>query len=148
MAEKSGSRPQHLSAGVVVVRREADEWICLLLRAFRNWDFPKGMVEAGEQPMAAARREVREETTIEDLQFSFGDQHVDTGPYSHNKVARYFIAQTQTSAVTLPVNPELGTPEHHEWRWVSFGDARHMVSPRVAPVLVWALEQLTVVRTP
>lgn len=125
-----------------MVRHESGEWICLLLRAFRNWDFPKGMVEAGEQPLQAARREVREETTIEDLEFAFGEQHIDTGPYSHNKVARYFVAETRTSAVTLPVNPELGTPEHHEWRWVSFKDARDMVSPRVAPVLEWALERL------
>ena len=143
MAEKSGNRPQHLSAGVVVVRRDSGEWICLLLRAFRNWDFPKGMVEAGEEPLAAARREVLEETTIEDLSFVLGDQHIDTGPYSHNKVARYFIAETRTAAVTLPINPELGTPEHHEWRWVGFDDARNMVSPRVAPVLEWALERLT-----
>ena len=57
--------------------------------------------------------------------------------------ARYFIAETHTAAVTLPVNPELGTPEHHEWRWVRFDDARSMVSPRVAPVLEWALERLT-----
>jgi 8-oxo-dGTP pyrophosphatase MutT (NUDIX family) len=139
---KSGNRPPHLSAGVVVVRRDADEWICLLLRAFRNWDFPKGMVEVGEEPLMAARREVREETTIDDLQFAFGEQHIETGPYSHNKVARYYIASTRIDAITLPVNPELGTPEHHEWRWVSFTDARTMVSPRVAPVLEWALAQL------
>jgi 8-oxo-dGTP pyrophosphatase MutT (NUDIX family) len=127
---------------VVVVRREADDWICLLLRAYRNWDFPKGMVEEGEEPMAAARREVREETTIDDLEFMVGDAHIDTGPYSHNKIARYFIARTSTAAVTLPVNPELGVPEHHEWRWVSFDEARAMVSPRVAPVLEWALVRL------
>ena len=143
MAAKSGNRPQHLSAGVVVVRHDSGEWICLLLRAFRNWDFPKGMVEAGEEPLAAARREVREETTIEDLVFGFGGEHIDTGPYSHNKVARYFMAETRTSAVTLPINPELGTPEHHEWRWVNFEDARSMVSLRVAPVLEWALARLT-----
>jgi 8-oxo-dGTP pyrophosphatase MutT (NUDIX family) len=146
MTEKSGSRPRHLSAGVVVVRRERDEWICLLLRAFRNWDFPKGMVEAGEDALGAAQREVREETTIEDLDFAFGAEHIDTGPYSHNKVARYFLAETRTEAVTLPVNPELGTPEHHEWRWVRFDEARDMVSPRVAPVLEWALERLAAAR--
>lgn len=142
MAARSGSRPPHLSAGVVVIRRDGAQWLCLLLRAFRNWDFPKGMVETGEEPQAAARREVREETTIDDLIFGHGDAHIETGPYSHNKVARYYIAETRIAAVTLPVNPELGVPEHHEWRWVSFDEARDMVSPRVAPVLDWALERL------
>ncbi|MDE2264139.1 MAG: NUDIX domain-containing protein, partial [Gammaproteobacteria bacterium] len=37
-----------LSAGVVVLRRGAAGWLFLMLRAYRNWDFPKGMVEPGE----------------------------------------------------------------------------------------------------
>ena len=41
----------------------------LLLRAYRNWDLPKGLVEPGEQPFAAACREVEEETGITDLDF-------------------------------------------------------------------------------
>ena len=55
-------RVPRVSAGVVVVRRVGDDWRFLLLRAFNHWDFPKGMVEAGEQPIEAAVREVREET--------------------------------------------------------------------------------------
>jgi bis(5'-nucleosidyl)-tetraphosphatase len=96
------------------------------------------MVERGEEPYAAARREVREESTIDDLEFTWGDVYRDTGPYTRNKVARYYVAQTRTARVTLPVNVELGTPEHHEWRWVSFEDALSLVSPRVAPIVEWA----------
>lgn len=131
-------RPPRLSAGVVVVRRDGDVWLYLLLRAFRSWDFPKGMVEAGEEPFAAARREVREESSIDDLEFTWGDVFHDTGPYTRNKIARYYVAQTRTVQVTLPVNAELGAPEHHEWRWVEFDDALSLVSPRVAPVVEWA----------
>ena len=47
-----------------------------MLRAYRNWDFPKGMVEPGEEPLAAARREVREETLIEDLAFELGARSI------------------------------------------------------------------------
>ena len=50
-----------LSAGVVVVRNVKGSWLFLMLRAYRNWDFPKGVVEAAEQPLAAAIREVQEE---------------------------------------------------------------------------------------
>jgi len=134
----NAKRAPRLSAGVVVVRRDGDGWLFLLLRAYRSWDFPKGMVEPGEEPHAAARREVREESTIDDLEFTWGDVYRDTGPYTRNKVARYYLAQTRTARVTLPVNADIGAPEHHEWRWVSFDAARDLVSPRVAPVLEWA----------
>jgi 8-oxo-dGTP pyrophosphatase MutT (NUDIX family) len=51
--------PPAFSAGVVVVRRDGGGWRLLVLRAYRNWDFPKGMVEAGEAP---ARRAVIRKT--------------------------------------------------------------------------------------
>jgi 8-oxo-dGTP pyrophosphatase MutT (NUDIX family) len=136
-------RPNHhLSAGAVVVRETGDGIRYLLLRAFDHWDFPKGLVEAGEAPLAAAIREVREETTIEDLEFAWGDMYTETGPYSRGKIARYYIARTRTSDVSLPVNPELGTPEHHEFRWVDQSAAFRLVSPRVQPVVTWASEKM------
>jgi len=39
-----------------VVRTTPQGWRFLLLRAFNHWDFPKGMVETGEEPLAAAIR--------------------------------------------------------------------------------------------
>lgn len=139
---QTAKRIRVLSAGVALVRPEGGAWRFLLLRAYRSWDFPKGMVEAGEDPLAAARREVREETTIDDVEFPFGLDYVETGPYSRNKVARYYLGQTRTQQVTLPVNPLLGAPEHHEWRWVGYDEASAMVAPRVAVVLDWAWGRL------
>ena len=133
-------RTPRLSAGVVVVRHAAEGWRFLLLRAFNHWDFPKGMVEAGEEPLAAAVREVREESLIDDLEFAWGESSTRTGPYSRGKVACYFIAQTRTVEVTLPVNPELGRPEHSEFRWVGYDEAMQLVSPRVRPVLLWTAQ--------
>jgi 8-oxo-dGTP pyrophosphatase MutT (NUDIX family) len=137
-----------LSAGVALVRPERGAWRFLLLRAYRSWDFPKGMVEAGEEPLAAARREVREETTIDDVDFAFGLEFVETGPYSRHKVARYYLGMTRTAAVTLPPNPVLGVPEHHEWRWVSYDEGSALVSPRVAVALDWAWDRLQAAPAP
>jgi bis(5'-nucleosidyl)-tetraphosphatase len=131
-------RSTRLSAGVVVVRQAEEGWRFLLLRAFNHWDFPKGMVEPGEQPIEAAVREVCEESLIDDLDFAWGQASTRTGPYSHGKVACYYLAVTRTEAVTLPVNPELGRAEHSEFRWVDFDEAMALVSPRVKPVLRWA----------
>lgn len=131
------------SAGVVVVRRAQDGWRVLLLRAWRNWDFPKGAVEAGESPLEAAIRETREEAGIDDLVFRWGEDSIDTGPYGpQHKISRYYLAETTRRDITLPVSPELGHPEHHEWRWVRFEEAERMVSPRLIPVLAWARARL------
>jgi len=48
------------AAGVVVMRFREGVWRVLILRAYRNWDFPKGMLEAGETALDAAKRETRE----------------------------------------------------------------------------------------
>ena len=50
------------------------------------------------------------------------------------------MASTRTTEVTLPVNPEIGRPEHTEYRWTTFDEAMALVSPRVRPVLRWAAQ--------
>jgi 8-oxo-dGTP pyrophosphatase MutT (NUDIX family) len=127
---------------VIVVRRDPQGWLFLLLRAYRNWDFPKGLVEPGEDPLAAARREVQEETLIADLRFSWGEEFIETAPYAHNKIARYYLAETTTVTVSLPVRPELGHPEHHEWRWLSVEEALARASPRLTPVIHWGVRRI------
>lgn len=137
---------QHrLSAGVVVVRGGPDQWLFLMLRAYRNWDFPKGMVEAGEDPLAAARREVREETLIEDLEFKWGEVFRETEPYGNRKVARYYLAATRTERISLPISPELGRPEHNEWRWVDRDTALSLVAARLQPIVRWAAETVGII---
>jgi len=127
-----------LSCGVVLARPTGDSWVTLLLRAYHHWDFPKGLQEDGESPLAAARREVREETGIDELEFDWGDRYIETGPYSRGKTARYYLARTGRETVVLGPSPETGVPEHHAWRWVSFDEAYDMTSPRVRSVVRWA----------
>jgi len=115
----------------------------LVLRAYKNWDFPKGLVEAGEKEFDAAQREVIEETGLRDLDFPFGDEHKDTLPYSGNKIARYYLAETGETDIRLPISPQLGRPEHHEWRWVSLDEAEDVLPPRLAVVLEWVRKTLT-----
>ena len=131
-----------------MVRRVPTGWSFLMLRAYRNWDFPKGVVESGEEPLAAARREVKEESLIDDLLFSWGEEYRETDPYSNNKVARYYVGETRTERVFLPVNPELGRPEHNEARWVDVATALSLSSPRVALIVRWAAAKIGVAVPP
>ncbi|MDQ2070223.1 NUDIX domain-containing protein [Natronospira bacteriovora] len=130
-----------LSAGVVVIRETTEGRRYLLLRAWNHWDFPKGKVEDGESPKQAALREVEEETTITELDFHWGERFRETGPYNRGKIARYYLARTRTRQVELPVNPELGRPEHAEYRWVTLEEAWELTSPRVRQILRWVARE-------
>ena len=127
-----------VSCGAVVVRQTESGWVTLMLRAYRNWDFPKGMREAGESSLQTARREIREETGVTDLTFPWGESRFDTGPYSRGKIARYYIARTAEAHVEMGISPETGKPEHHEARWMDFDAAYDVSAPRVRLVVQWA----------
>ena len=127
-----------LSCGVVLARATEEGYVTLMLRAWHHWDFPKGLMEEGEEPVQAAVRELREETGLASADFEWGERYMDTGPYSRGKTARYFLARTDEADVVLGPSPDTGEPEHHEWRWVSFDEAHDLASPRVREVVRWA----------
>jgi bis(5'-nucleosidyl)-tetraphosphatase len=138
MASNKSSKDYLLSAGVVVVRRRAGTLHYLLLRAFSYWDFPKGLVEPGEDPFQAAQREVWEEAALRDLVFRWGKGFQETRPYGIGKIARYYVAESLSGDVELRINPLLGRPEHEEFRWVDVAVAHPLLVARLHPILSWA----------
>jgi 8-oxo-dGTP pyrophosphatase MutT (NUDIX family) len=129
------------SAGFVVVRDTPAGRRFLILRAYKLWDFPKGLIEANETPLAAARRETLEETGIDDLELAWGEAYAETAPYGGGKVARYYVARTPAERVVLPVNPALGRPEHHEYRWVAFEQLTALLPTRLQPIAAWLIDR-------
>src|SRR5258708_6695880 len=72
-SRKRSSQPRaqrETSAGGVVFRRGPDGQVRFLLirDSYKNWGFPKGHLVRDEPPAEAARREVAEETGLEELQ--------------------------------------------------------------------------------
>jgi ADP-ribose pyrophosphatase YjhB (NUDIX family) len=111
-----------LSCGAVVVRKTDADWLVLMLRAYKNWDFPKGICEEGEQPLDAAIREIDEETGIRNPAFTWGDRHFETGPYHRGKVARYYLvcttlADRSTMSIDGSASMKRTTWRHHACGW-------------------------------
>lgn len=128
---------KRISAGIVVLRNENQQWYALVLRAWSHWDFPKGSVEHGETLMQAAIREVKEETGITQLEFHWGSSLARTNIYSKDKVAYYAIAQTLNPEVQILPNPQTGLKEHDEYQWCPWENLGHLLSPRLHPILNW-----------
>lgn len=131
------------SAGIVIVRFEETGPKVLLMRAYSYWDFPKGGVEKNENKLMAAIREVKEESGIMDLTFKWGKSFYQTEPYGKNhKVVSYFLAETVETEITMGINVEMGKPEHEEYRWVNFEEAKLLAGDRIKKVLSWAEDRI------
>lgn len=119
---------QETSAGGVVYRIADGEPLFLLIRdSYDNWGFPKGHLEPGERPEAAAAREVLEETGLAELAVRGEIETIDwyfrfRGRLIH-KVCHFFLMETAHEA-TSPQRAEGITA----CRWVPYDEAIDAVS--------------------
>lgn len=135
------------SAGIIVIDQTKKEPAVLCVRAYSNWDFPKGQLDPGETHIEAAVRELEEETTLtlSDVRLiGLTAPSVTYGSGKGKKTATYFLADRTSSAVPfLPVNPELGKPENDEYRWVPISQLGKLVAKRLSPVVNYVTEWLS-----
>jgi 8-oxo-dGTP pyrophosphatase MutT (NUDIX family) len=109
------------SAGGIVYREAPGEpQILMIADRLGRWSFPKGMVQRGEDPAAAARREVLEETGVEgEILQLLGQTHYffRQGGALIDKTVYFYLIHALTSAIT----PQLS--EVADARWFSAGEA-------------------------
>ncbi len=119
---------EEVSAGGIVFRRDGARTFFLLIRdPYRNWGFPKGHLEQGEDPAAAAVREVAEETGIGAIELRAPVETIDwtfrfRGRQIH-KVCHFFLMET-TERRTAPQSAEGITA----CRWATYEQATKMIS--------------------
>lgn len=119
---------EEVSAGGIVFRRSARGVRFLLIRdSYQNWGFPKGHLEEGESPGAAALREVEEETGLRGLRLREPVEVIDwhfrfRGRLVH-KICHFFLIEAALGEAR-PLRKEGITA----CTWLPFGDAASLVS--------------------
>lgn len=138
--------PREISAGSLVMRFENKKPFFLLLhypgrrRSGRGyWDFPKGHVEGSETEEQTVRREVAEETGIEDLEFVKGFRQTiryffQTQEERIFKIVIFYLAKTKTKDVKVSF-------EHTGYQWATFGEAMSQLKFNNAKVLLTKANQ-------
>tara|TARA_A100001015_G_C14644482_1_gene576717 strand:+ start:236 stop:643 length:408 start_codon:yes stop_codon:yes gene_type:complete len=128
-----------VSAGVIVRDDSGPEVVYLCVRAYSNWDFPKGHVEQGETLLQAAVRELHEETTLSVTDVNILGVMAPPVLYKNGKkTAHYFLADRKSDKEPfLPVNPDLGHPENDEYSWLTMEIMRSIFPARLLIVLDW-----------
>ncbi|MBC7074429.1 NUDIX domain-containing protein [Candidatus Parcubacteria bacterium] len=121
--------PIEKSAGAVIFKREGNKILYLLLhypgashRANSNyWDFPKGHIEKGEKLKETVKREIKEETGLEEIKFVKGFK--ETIKYFFNwqgetvlKFVTFYLVEAKKNEIQI-------SPEHIGYGWFSFKDA-------------------------
>ena len=113
--------PLEKSAGAVIFSR-ADKKIEYLLLHYQagHWDFPKGNIEKGEKVEETVKREVKEETGIEDIKFTPGFKESIKYFYKLKgknifKIATFLLAETKTKEVKI-------SWEHIGFKWLPYGE--------------------------
>jgi 8-oxo-dGTP pyrophosphatase MutT (NUDIX family) len=106
--DRKGRRPARTerarvetSAGGVIVRCTEEGPSFLLIRdPYKQWSFPKGHIAEGESPLEAARREVEEETGLDDLTahqtLTVIDWHFRFRGRLIHKYCHYFLFESPT----------------------------------------------------
>ena len=116
------------SAGGVVYRLADGRPLFLLIRdSYHNWGFPKGHLESGEAPDAAALREVREETGLDSLDLRGAITTIDwyfrfRGRLIH-KVCHFFLMETEDEETSPQVAEGITA-----CRWAVFEEAVEVIS--------------------
>src|SRR5580692_10422061 len=99
------------SAGGVVLNKRGQ--VLIVNQRGKSWSLPKGHIEKGEEPLAAARREIYEESGLSDLKYikplgSYERQRIGLhgGENGAEKKHLTFFLFEASSETLKPIDPD------------------------------------------
>jgi 8-oxo-dGTP pyrophosphatase MutT (NUDIX family) len=108
------------AGGIVYYRDQAALYILMIADRQGRWSFPKGLVQRGEQPPAAALREIAEETGVSGrIEAELGASHYmyRRSGMLVNKTVHFFLVRAEETTL----HPQLS--EVSDARWFPAADA-------------------------
>jgi len=106
------------SAGVILFNKAENIQFLVLKYPSGHWDFVKGNIEEGEEEEETVKRELFEETGINNLEIHQGfNEKVQYNYYKKNnkvhKIVSYYLAETNQKQVKLSF-------EHLDYKWSDY----------------------------
>ena len=131
---------EQVSAGGAAFRQTAAgiEFAIISAKPSLRWQLPKGIIDAGETPEIAARREVREEAgietelleKIETIEYWYVGDNWGEGRVRFHKLVHFFLLEYVSGAV------EDHDHEVAEARWVKANEAVEMLAFKAEKTVV------------
>ncbi len=120
------------SIGVISVHKKLNSefLFCLVRESDGHWGFPKGHQDDGESDEETARRELREETGIAEVEIdttrTFEEQYsFERGGGRVHKQATYFLGRVHSVESATPPAFKAEIPEV---RWLSYAEAKETLT--------------------
>ncbi len=138
------------SAGGVIVNESGEIALVSHGDGAPWWGFPKGHIDAGEDALTAAKREIAEETGLTDIILvqSLGSyKRHKGGPDGHDDVTE--MKTIHMFLFTSPTHPLMpGDPHNPEARWVATDDVSAMLAhPLDRAFFEGVLPEVTILRS-
>ena len=114
------------SAGVILFNKVEDIQFLVLKYPSGHWDFVKGNIEEGEEEEETVKRELFEETGINNLEIHQGfNEKAEYNYYKKNnkvhKIVSYYLAETNQKQVKLSF-------EHLDHKWSNYEDSMKLIT--------------------
>ena len=114
------------SAGVILFNKTEEIQFLVLKYPSGHWDFVKGNIEEGEEEEETVKRELFEETGINNLEIHQGfNEKAEYNYYKKNnkvhKIVSYYLAETNQKQVKLSF-------EHLDYKWSNYEDLIKLIT--------------------